>query len=260
MPHSLSFDTPAPGGWRIGIAAAAVAALLSACKPAVESAQAMSGPQEAAVVSVQVARVVERNAAPESTHLARVEAAERVEIRPRVGGQVIAVLFREGEMVSAGQALFRLDPRPFDIAVDKAEAVELALRTTPNNTPSPIRPVKLPYNANQCLKPLSPWNHSRTNWYNPLGTIPTCQRASSAASPKPTTPSRATILNGLDITAKPIIPSNKTIAIPIAFHLGKMVAPCLTLAPGPSLQKHHPKKTARAQRCPQAPLCLGLNV
>lgn len=72
MSHSLSFDTPSPGGWRIRIAAAAVAALLSACKPAVESAQAMSGSQEAAAVSVQVARVVERNAAPESTHLARV--------------------------------------------------------------------------------------------------------------------------------------------------------------------------------------------
>lgn len=122
MSHSSSFDTPAPGAWRIRIAAAAVAALLSACKPAVESAQAMSGSQEVSAVSVQVARVVERNAAPESTHLARVEAAERVEIRPRVGGQVIAVLFREGEMVSAGQALFKLDPRPFDIAVDKAEA------------------------------------------------------------------------------------------------------------------------------------------
>lgn len=122
MPHSIPLDAPAPSGWRIRIAAAAVAALLAACKPAVESAQAMGGPQESPDVAVKVARVVERNTAPEATHLARVEAAERVEIRPRVGGQVIAVLFREGELVAAGQPLFRLDPRPFDIAVEKAEA------------------------------------------------------------------------------------------------------------------------------------------
>lgn len=122
MPHSLSLDTSALIGWRIRIAAAGVVALLSACKPAVESAQLSSGSQEAAAVSVQVARVIERNAAPESTHLARVEATERVEIRPRVAGQVIAVLFREGEKVVAGQPLFRLDPRPFDISVEKAEA------------------------------------------------------------------------------------------------------------------------------------------
>jgi len=82
MSHSLSFDTPAPGAWRIRIAAAAVAALLSACKPAVESAQAMSGSQEVSAVSVQVARVVERNAAPESTHLARVEAERLSQEQP----------------------------------------------------------------------------------------------------------------------------------------------------------------------------------
>ena len=41
MPHSISLDAPAFGGWRIRIAAVATAALLAACKPAVESAQAI---------------------------------------------------------------------------------------------------------------------------------------------------------------------------------------------------------------------------
>jgi RND family efflux transporter MFP subunit len=51
-----------------------------------------------------------------------VEAAHRVEIRPRVAGHVAAVLFREGDIVRAGQPLLRIDTRPFDAALDRARA------------------------------------------------------------------------------------------------------------------------------------------
>lgn len=122
MSHPTSADAPVSMGWRSWSLIAAVLALLSACQPAVDSAQAMGGAPDAPAMPVQVALASERGASPDRTQLAKIEAAERVEIRPRVGGQVLAVLFREGERVTAGQALFRLDPRPFDIAVGKAEA------------------------------------------------------------------------------------------------------------------------------------------
>lgn len=122
MSRPISADAPASMGWRSWTAVAAVLTLLAACQPAVDSAQATEATLDAPAMPVNVALATERGALPEWTQLARIEAAERVEVRPRVGGQVLAVLFREGEPVTAGQALFRLDPRPFDIAVNQAEA------------------------------------------------------------------------------------------------------------------------------------------
>jgi multidrug efflux system membrane fusion protein len=77
---------------------------------------------------VQVASVVQRAVEPTAPQVGRLEAAQRVELRPRVAGQLQAVLFREGELVRAGQPLFRIDPRPFDASVDRARA-ELQLAT-----------------------------------------------------------------------------------------------------------------------------------
>lgn len=72
--------------------------------------------------AVPLVQVEERPVAPETVHLGRVEAAERVSIRPRVAGHVEAVLFREGQFVKAGQPLFRLDARGFEAAVAQARA------------------------------------------------------------------------------------------------------------------------------------------
>jgi multidrug efflux system membrane fusion protein len=45
-----------------------------------------------------------------------------VAVRPRVGGQLTEVFFKEGDYVTAGQKLFTIDPRPYDAAVKQAEA------------------------------------------------------------------------------------------------------------------------------------------
>jgi len=52
-------------------------------------------------------------------------AAETVEIRARVSGYLQSVHFVDGQMVEAGDLLFVIDPRPFEIALAAAEA-ELA--------------------------------------------------------------------------------------------------------------------------------------
>jgi len=44
-----------------------------------------------------------------------------VTVRPRVEGELIEVLFTEGQPVKAGQLLARIDPRPYQIALEQAE-------------------------------------------------------------------------------------------------------------------------------------------
>ena len=45
-----------------------------------------------------------------------------VNVNSRVSGMLVSVNFREGQMVREGQLLAQIDPRPFQIAVDQAEA------------------------------------------------------------------------------------------------------------------------------------------
>jgi multidrug efflux system membrane fusion protein len=51
-----------------------------------------------------------------------VKALATVAVRPRVGGELTGVYFREGDVVARGQKLFTIDPRPYDAAVKQAEA------------------------------------------------------------------------------------------------------------------------------------------
>ena len=98
------------------------AAVIVACQPAVTPANAQGTQAAASVPAVAVAAVQQRSIAPQFAQVGRVEAAQRVEIRARVAGHIEAVLFREGDIVRAGQPLFRIDSRPFDVALDRARA------------------------------------------------------------------------------------------------------------------------------------------
>lgn len=52
----------------------------------------------------------------------RFEAVSRVDVRPRVSGFIEQVHFKDGSLVKAGDLLFTLDKRPFQIAVESAKA------------------------------------------------------------------------------------------------------------------------------------------
>jgi membrane fusion protein, multidrug efflux system len=54
--------------------------------------------------------------------------ADMVAISPDVDGRVVAVAVVENQFVRQGDVLFRLDPEPFQIALDMAEAKMLAVR------------------------------------------------------------------------------------------------------------------------------------
>jgi membrane fusion protein (multidrug efflux system) len=74
-------------------------------------------PPEVAVV------VIQKGALPLSADLpGRVEAARTSEVRARVSGIVLKREFREGSEVKAGQVLFRIDPAPYQAALDSAKA------------------------------------------------------------------------------------------------------------------------------------------
>jgi multidrug efflux system membrane fusion protein len=52
----------------------------------------------------------------------RLEAINRVELRPRVAGAILSTNFTEGALVKAGDVLFKIDPAPYEAEVDKANA------------------------------------------------------------------------------------------------------------------------------------------
>jgi multidrug efflux system membrane fusion protein len=51
-----------------------------------------------------------------------IQAYNTVLIKPRVDGQITEVQFEEGQEVKKGDPLFQIDPRPFQAALDQAEA------------------------------------------------------------------------------------------------------------------------------------------
>ena len=47
---------------------------------------------------------------------------DMVSVSPDVSGRIVAVNVRENQRVKAGDVLFRIDPEPFKIALDQADA------------------------------------------------------------------------------------------------------------------------------------------
>lgn len=57
----------------------------------------------------------------ETTDDAAIDSA-RVSVSSSISGRVVAVNVHDGQLVKAGQVLFQIDPRPFQAAVDEAQA------------------------------------------------------------------------------------------------------------------------------------------
>ena len=56
--------------------------------------------------------------------LGAVQAFNTVAVKTRVDGQIVQVFFHEGQEVRAGESLFQIDPRPFENALQQAQAAK----------------------------------------------------------------------------------------------------------------------------------------
>lgn len=90
---------------------------LSACSN--DSGDQGSGAQ---LMPVSVAEVVVREVTPWQEFSGRIEAKEIVQVRPRVGGVIDAIHYREGDFVRQGDLLFVIDQQPFRAELERAEA------------------------------------------------------------------------------------------------------------------------------------------
>ncbi len=75
---------------------------------------------------VSVATVEERDVTPWDEFSGRLEAVDRVDVRPRVAGQVLSVHFTEGALVKTGDLLVTIDPAPYAAEVERAQAQVVA--------------------------------------------------------------------------------------------------------------------------------------
>lgn len=75
-----------------------------------------------AAATVDVATVVNRQITDWQDYSGRLEAVDRVEIRPLVSGTLTQVHFKDGALVKKGEVLFTIDPRPYAAEVARASA------------------------------------------------------------------------------------------------------------------------------------------
>jgi RND family efflux transporter MFP subunit len=108
---------PIPGKALPGISLAGIAFAIT-----IQALPAAAQPQAAAPPAVTVAQPVHRRVTEWDEHIARLEPSARIDLRARVSGQVERVHFRDGQVVQAGDLLFTIDRRPFEVAVDVARA------------------------------------------------------------------------------------------------------------------------------------------
>lgn len=71
---------------------------------------------------VQTAQPLVREVTQWDDYVGRFAPSRTVEVRPRVSGAITQILFKDGDYVQAGQALFVVDPRPYRAALAEAQA------------------------------------------------------------------------------------------------------------------------------------------
>lgn len=114
--------------WAVRAAVLAVTALTASC-----AAPSGGDPRGGDTFPVRAVAVSRRTVPVEIPAVGNVEAETTVEIRAQVGGILTKVHFAEGDEVREGDPLFSLDPRPFEAAVQKAEATLLRDRARLEN-------------------------------------------------------------------------------------------------------------------------------
>jgi len=109
-------------GAGMGVAAAVAGAAFYLELPRGAQATEAAGPAAMPPVPVTVAAVEPRDITSWQEFSGRLEAIDRVEVRPRVAGAIQSVQFREGALVKQGDLLVTIDPATYQAAVAQAQA------------------------------------------------------------------------------------------------------------------------------------------
>jgi membrane fusion protein, multidrug efflux system len=88
----------------------------------VRDARASVPPAASAGVPVSVGLVKPQSVHPFAEFSGRITAVDYAQIKPQVAGRITEIRFRDGQHVNVGDILFVIDPRPYQAAVDKAQA------------------------------------------------------------------------------------------------------------------------------------------
>lgn len=93
----------------------------AAGKPGASAGKNSNRPGRLPLAPVQVAKAVSETIPRTLSALGTVQAANSVTVTSRVEGQLMQIHFEEGQKVNAGDLLFTIDPRPFEIQLAQAQ-------------------------------------------------------------------------------------------------------------------------------------------
>ena len=106
-----------------------LALILAGCGNASQQPPGPAGPPQVSFVTVAAQPVTLSSELP-----GRTSAYETSDVRPQVNGLILARLFQEGELVHAGQPLYRIDPAPYQAQVASARAAVARARAAIGST------------------------------------------------------------------------------------------------------------------------------
>ena len=107
--------------WLLLVAAIVAAALWYFPRPQIQPKEAARG-QSGAPVPVGVAPVVKGDMPVTLSQLGTVTPLAMVTVKTQLSGYLVQVAFKEGQMVNKGDFLAQIDPRPYQVALQQAEA------------------------------------------------------------------------------------------------------------------------------------------
>ncbi len=112
---------PRTGRW-VGLALVAVVAAGGVYASRSLPGTTATAPSAPPPPQVTVSLPLQQRVQPTGRFLGQFSAVDSVELRAQVGGTLTAIGFKDGQTVRAGDPLFAIDPRPFQIRLDQAVA------------------------------------------------------------------------------------------------------------------------------------------
>ncbi|MGD0782154.1 MAG: efflux RND transporter periplasmic adaptor subunit [Candidatus Aminicenantales bacterium] len=106
-------------GWSVILGAVFAALALAACS----SKNGGTSVRSSQGAPVSVAKAVAKDMPLQIKVIGYIQAYSFVQLKAQVSGPLSGVSFREGQDVKKGDVLFKIDPRPFEIALRQEEAV-----------------------------------------------------------------------------------------------------------------------------------------